>query len=114
MDEGCFRLTALPNCSITAPSKSNSPITMATKPSSRPNGRLLQQPALMFAVKGFDQASVFWFSPGAVLLDDVHGRGRAERRRLSKLSCAGWLPHDRGFVLELPLSRRRASAWAGS
>jgi hypothetical protein len=28
----------------------------------------------MFAVKGFDQASTFWFSPGAVLLDDVHGR----------------------------------------
>ncbi len=38
---------------------------------------LLQQPALMFAVKGFDQASVFWFSPGAVLLDDVHGRGQS-------------------------------------
>jgi len=28
----------------------------------------------MFAVKGFDQASVFWFSPGAVLLNGVHGR----------------------------------------
>ena len=27
------------------------------------------------------------------------------RRRLSKLSCAGWLPHDRGFVLGLPLSK---------
>ena len=36
-----------------------------------------QQPALMFAVKGFEQASVFWFSPGAVLLDDVHGRGQS-------------------------------------
>jgi transposase len=31
----------------------------------------------------------------------------SERRRLSKLSCAGWSPHDRGFVLELPLSRGR-------
>jgi len=30
----------------------------------------------MFAVKGFDQASVFWFSPGAVLLNGVHGRGQ--------------------------------------
>jgi hypothetical protein len=30
----------------------------------------------MFAVKGIEQASVFWFSPGAVILDDVHGRGR--------------------------------------
>jgi hypothetical protein len=25
----------------------------------------------MFAVKGFDQASAFWFSPGAMFLDDV-------------------------------------------
>ena len=40
-------------------------------------GPLFQQPALMFAVKGFDQASVFWFSPGAVLLNGVHGRGQS-------------------------------------
>jgi hypothetical protein len=46
------------------------------KPSSKPNETLLQQPALMFAVKAFDQASAFWFSPGAVVLDDVHGRGQ--------------------------------------
>jgi hypothetical protein len=26
------------------------------------------------------------------------------RRRLNKLSCAGWLPHDRGFVSGLPHS----------
>ena len=38
---------------------------------------LLQQPALMFAVKGFEQASAFWFSPGAVLLDDIHGWGQS-------------------------------------
>ena len=31
----------------------------------------------MFAVKGFDQASVFWFSPGAVLLNGVHCRGQS-------------------------------------
>src|ERR1700733_10091984 len=36
---------------------------------------LFQQPALMFAVKGFEQASAFWISPGAVILDGVHGRG---------------------------------------
>jgi hypothetical protein len=34
-----------PNSSMTAPSRSSSPIAMATKPSSRPNGILLQQPA---------------------------------------------------------------------
>ena len=51
---------------------------------------------------GSAQALCFWTTSTA--------GGRAERRRLSKLSCAGWLPHDRGFVLELPLSRRRASA----
>ena len=33
------------NCSMTAPSRSNSPITTATKPSSKPNEGLLQQPA---------------------------------------------------------------------
>jgi len=31
----------------------------------------------MFAVKGFEQASAFWFSPGAVLLDDIHGWGQS-------------------------------------
>src|SRR5918999_6561765 len=36
--------------------------------------------------------------------------GEVSRRRLSKLSCAGWLPHDRGFVSGLPRSRGRASA----
>src|ERR1700757_1715094 len=30
---------------------------------------------------------------------------RARRRRLNKLSCAGWLPHDRGFVSGLPRSK---------
>ena len=32
---------------------------------------------IMFAVKGLSKASAFWFSPGAVLLDDVHGRGQS-------------------------------------
>ena len=36
---------APPNCSTTAPSKLNSSTTMATKPSSKPNGTFLQQPA---------------------------------------------------------------------
>jgi hypothetical protein len=49
---------------------------------------------------------------GAQAATPSTARPTAERRRLSKLSCAGWLPHDRGFVLELPLSRRRASAWS--
>src|SRR5271156_6414634 len=30
---------------------------------------------------------------------------RTRRRRLNKLSCAGWLPHDRGSVSGLPHSR---------
>jgi hypothetical protein len=30
---------------------------------------------------------------------------RTRRRRLNKLSCAGWVPHDRGFVLGLPHSK---------
>lgn len=36
---------APPNYSTTAPSRSHSPITMAMRPSSKPNGTLLQQPA---------------------------------------------------------------------
>jgi hypothetical protein len=36
--------------------------------------------------------------------------GGVSRRRLNKLSCAGWLPHDRGFVSGLPRSKGRASA----
>ena len=36
--------------------------------------------------------------------------GGLSRRRLNKLSCAGWLPHDRGFVSGLPRSKGRASA----
>jgi hypothetical protein len=31
----------------------------------------------MFAVKGFEQVLAFWFSPGAVVLDGVHGRGQS-------------------------------------
>jgi hypothetical protein len=30
---------------------------------------------------------------------------RTRRRRLNKLSCADWLPHDRGFVWGLPRSK---------
>src|SRR5262249_6945639 len=30
---------------------------------------------------------------------------RTRRRRLNKLSCADWLPHDRGFVSGLPHSK---------
>jgi len=30
---------------------------------------------------------------------------RTRRRQLNKLSCADWLPHDRGFVLGLPRSK---------
>ena len=47
-------------------------------------------------------------------LRDVQGGRQGWRRRLSKLSCAGWLPHDRGCVSGLPRSKGRASACAGS
>jgi hypothetical protein len=40
----------------------------------------------------------------------VRGAGdRTRRRRLNKLSCAGWIPHDRGFVSGLTHSSERAS-----
>lgn len=34
----------------------------------------------------------------------VFGSGPAVLRRLIILICAGWLPHDKRFVEELPLS----------
>ena len=64
---------------------------------------LSQQPALMFAVKGFDRASSSWFSPGAHFWTTSTAGDRAERRRLSKLSCAGWLPHDPGSSWSCPI-----------
>src|SRR5271168_3232 len=36
---------------------------------------------------------------------------RTRRRRLNKLSCAGWLPHDRGFVSGLPQSSCERQSW---
>ena len=38
---------------------------------------------------------------------------RVRRRRLNKLSCAGWLPHDRGFVSGLPHSKSKDERWSG-
>jgi hypothetical protein len=52
----------------------------------------------MFAVNDFLRVSSLWLRPGADF-GHAHGKRRGLRRRLSKLSCAGWLPHDRGFVL---------------
>lgn len=39
-------------------------------------------------------------------------RDRTRTRRLNKLSGAGWLPHDRGFISRLPRSKdeRRSAA----
>ena len=53
------------------------------------------------------RSSPSWLRPGADFRD-AQGGQRGQRRRLSKLSCAGWIPHDRGFVLRLPQSRGRA------
>ncbi len=35
--------------------------------------------------------------------------GDGTKTTVGKLSYAGWIPHDRGFVLGLPRSKRRAS-----
>ena len=69
----------------------------------------VQQPALMFAVKSTDVRYRSGSAAGISELDAC-SRRRGGRRRLSKLSCAGWIPHDRGFVSGLPRSRGRASA----
>ena len=69
---------------------------------------LFPQPALMFAFKGPDATICSAAAEGAG--SEVRTAGdRTRRRRLNKLSCAGWLPHDRGFVSGLPRSKGRAS-----
>ena len=40
----------------------------------------------------------------------LHSRRQDPKTPVNKLSCADWLPHDRGFVSGLPQSKRRASA----
>jgi hypothetical protein len=66
--------------------------------------RVFPHPALMFAFKSSGAIFVSAAAEGAG--SEVRTAGdRTRRRRLNKLSCAGWLPHDRGFVSGLPRSR---------
>jgi hypothetical protein len=61
-------------------------------------------PARMFAFKGWD--AVICSALAEEVGAEVRTAGdRTRRRRLSKLSCAGWVPHDRGFVSGLPRSK---------
>ena len=58
----------------------------------------------MFAFKGSDAPICSAVAEGAG--SEVRTAGdRTRRRRLNKLSCAGWLPHYRGFVSGLPRSK---------
>jgi hypothetical protein len=43
----------------------------------------------MFAVKGFEQTSAFWLSPGAVILDGVHGRGQSYKTTVEQALMRG-------------------------
>ena len=62
-----------------------------------------EPPALMFAVKVL--GAILPFPQRRSAGDCVRtAGGRTRRRRLNKLSCAGWLPHDRRFVSGLPRS----------
>jgi len=54
----------------------------------------------MFAVKSSDAVSRLRLSPNAnKKQSDAHGRRQRLKTPVNKLSCAGWLPHDRDFVL---------------
>jgi len=62
----------------------------------------------MFAFKGSDKGSdaIFVSAAAEEVGSEVRTAGdRTRRRRLNKLSCADWLPHDRGFVSGLPRSK---------
>src|SRR6516164_8532972 len=60
--------------------------------------------SLMFAFKGSD-ATICSAVAEEVGSEMRTAGDRTRRRRLNKLSCAGWLPHDRGFVSGLPRSK---------
>ena len=64
----------------------------------------------MFAVKPLGKTVGLRQVPKSVWMPKRLAGDGASRRRLNKLSCAGWLPHDRGFVSGLPRSKGRASA----
>src|SRR6516165_2999008 len=65
---------------------------------------IFPQPALMFAFKDLD--AIICSAVAEEVGSEVRTAGdRTRRRRLNKLSCAGWLPHDRGFVSGLPRSK---------
>ena len=58
----------------------------------------------MLAFKGLNK--LFIFSVAEEVGSEVRAAGdRIRRRGLNKLSCADWLPHDRGFVWGLPHSK---------
>jgi hypothetical protein len=62
----------------------------------------------MLAFEGSD--AIIRFAAAEEVGSEVRTAGdRTRRRPLNKLSCADWLPHDRGFVLGLPRSKGRAS-----
>ena len=64
-----------------------------------PPQNLFPQPALMFAVKSADAVSRLRLSPNAnKKQSDAHGRRQRLKTPVNKLSCAGWLPHDRDSV----------------
>jgi hypothetical protein len=59
----------------------------------------------MFAFKGSDAIIRFRCGAEEVGSEERTAGDRTRRRRLNKLSCADWLPHDRGFVSGLPRSK---------
>ena len=65
---------------------------------------------LSCSVKSLGETAGLRHAPKLVEIAKRLVGGGMSRRRLNKLSCAGWLPHDRGFVSGLPRSKGRASA----
>jgi hypothetical protein len=58
----------------------------------------------MFAFKV--SGTMIYSAVAGSIVDQVRTAGdRTRRRRLNKLSCAGWIPHDRGSASGLPRSR---------
>jgi hypothetical protein len=62
---------------------------------------------------GFFKQRLICSAVAEVVGSDVRTAG-PEDRRFNKLSCAGWVPHDRGLVSGLPHSRDEHRSETGS
>ena len=93
-----YRAAVLQNLQTTVPSKSSYHSTTVTTPSSRRAGNDNFNSLLSCSLSRFRARLSVSAGAEGVSCGVRAAGGRTRRRRLNKLSCAGWIPHDRGSV----------------